>query len=130
MLEIMARLLGMYGTFKNFHYRPCGIAFAGTHPLGDRLTEGWLDFIDALQEKAMLADTGHALEWADIQALSEKYTIRVENLTGDAIIDALDDFQRLITGSHPSTRAVNVIFDDISNRIADNMMLFRGMGGQ
>ena len=75
MLDLLAKLLALYGTLKNLHYSASGAAFYSLHTQADEMNDGILDFIDEIQENYNLGQGQPYYNFATIAEFSSQFVV-------------------------------------------------------
>lgn len=120
--EVIFRVVGLYGSLKNFHYTPTGLSFFATHKEADHILEDLLDIVDEIQEQTFMGNLLETVDWNIILANSSPY---VTSLSGtnimDDILSSMVSLSEFINGIDNSTRSDNAILDKLDGILAQGI---------
>lgn len=119
MVELLGKLLALYGTLKNLHYSASGIAFYSVHTMADEMCKNILDYIDEIQENNFL---GNGLPAVNFDVISQ---IASDESVSGTVDECLRGSLALITNileimEEQKSTSVEDIFSRLSNELYKN----------
>lgn len=119
MIDILVKLVALYGTLKNLHYSAHGHAFYSIHKLADDMSDHLLDFVDEIQENYFMGQGNKTVNTGNLFSFSSAQI--VDGTPEDCLrasLQLINELLDLIT--ELNTPAVEDIFSRLSNELYKN----------
>ena len=121
MIDILLKLVALYGTLKNLHYSAHGPAFFSVHKLADEMSEHLLDYVDELQENYFMGQGNKTVNTGDLFSFSSAQI--VDGTQEDCLRASL----KLINETIDLLAELNTpAVEDIFSRLANELYKSRG----